>query len=38
MIYNVSTSMASKGVAHCKDDIIEFVVILKVVNNNPKKV
>jgi hypothetical protein len=30
--------MATKGVAHCKDDIVELVVIPKVVNNNPKKV
>jgi hypothetical protein len=30
--------MTTKGVAYCKYNIIEFVIVAKVVNNDPKKV
>jgi hypothetical protein len=30
--------MTAKGVTHCKHNIVEFVVVAKVVNNDPKKV
>jgi hypothetical protein len=30
--------MTTEGIAYCKDDVMELVVIPKVVRNNPKKV
>jgi hypothetical protein len=30
--------MTTEGVAHGKDDIVEFVVVPKVMNNNSEKV
>jgi hypothetical protein len=36
VVYNISASMTSEGVIHGKDDIMELVVVPKVVNNDPK--
>jgi hypothetical protein len=36
VVCNIGASMTSKGVAHGKDDIVELVVVPKVVNNDPK--
>jgi hypothetical protein len=30
--------MTTKGIAYYKHNIIEFIIVTKVVNNNPKKV
>jgi len=30
--------MTTERVTHSKDDIVEFVIVSKVVNNDPKKV
>jgi hypothetical protein len=30
--------MTTEGVAHSKDDIVEFVVVPKVINNDSEKV
>ena len=38
IVCNIRTSMAPKGVAHCKDNIMKLIVIPKVVHNDSKKV
>jgi len=38
VICNICANVTPKGVTHRKDDIVESIVIPKVVNNNPKKV
>jgi hypothetical protein len=38
MVYNIGASVTTEGIAYCKDDVMELVVIPKVVRNNPKKV
>ena len=38
VVGNIGTSMTTEGVAHSKDDIVEFVVVPKVMNNDSEKV
>jgi hypothetical protein len=38
VVCNVCSSITPKDIMHRKDDIIELIVVPKVVNNNPKKV
>jgi hypothetical protein len=38
LVCNVSAGVTAKGIAYCKDDVMDLVIVPKVVNNNPKKV
>ena len=38
LVCNIGAGVTAKGVAHCKDDVVDLVIVPKVVNNNPKKV
>jgi hypothetical protein len=38
VVGNISTSITTEGVAYGKDDIMEFVVVPKVMNNDSEKV
>ena len=38
LVYNIGAGVTAKGITHCKDDVVDLVIVPKVVNNNPKKV